>query len=263
MYREFNRTIEPPLCGMQPHKNKALSIPTSRRCWAIFFLILTHVTTKATTGSLEGAAAPTTPQSPKLPDLIQKLQTTTQLAPDSDTTTPLIPTDPNNTPSDDPAPIHSEEEGTLPPEDPQDTPAHVGMPLAPSQVVIPPFTKSIPQQPNTTAARLQHPTIGCTDILMQSQCFIDPSIKVAYTYVYTLCLMEFSLQTYLKSQRYMAKSVRTLEEPAQTSLKEVQRVLPSAILGYKLISELFQGGQLRDILDSARLQYQDLKQLNQ
>jgi hypothetical protein len=152
--------------------------------------------------------------------------------------------------------LEGEQDPVVPSADP------IGTPKAPNKVVIPAFTQPIPEQQPAVDAAMKKPTLGCTDILMQSQCFIDPSIKVAYTYVYTLCLMEFSLQKYLESQQYMANNMRTLEEPAQASLKEIQRVLPSAILGYKLVSDLFQSGQLRDLLDNARQQYQDTKHLN-
>ena len=174
---------------------------------------------------------------------------------------PLMPTPPD---PDEPNDLDKEAllmDGEL---DPASAPAadqSIGTPKAPAHVIIPPFTQAIPEQ-QPASAPLTKPTLGCRDILMQSQCFIDPSIKVAYTYVYTLCLMEFSLQKYLESQQYMAANIATLAEPAQASLKEIQRVLPSAILGYKLVTDLFQSGQLRDLLDNARQQYQDTKHLN-
>lgn len=104
---------------------------------------------------------------------------------------------------------------------------------------------------------LKNPTLGCTDVLMGSQIYHDPTVNLAFTYVYTLCLMEMSIQKYLQSAQYMQYEAKGLLDPGREALRDLQKILPAYLLGFKILKDGFRDGHLRQILDKARKAFQE------
>jgi len=104
---------------------------------------------------------------------------------------------------------------------------------------------------------LKKQTMGCSDVLMGSQVFNDPTVGLAFTYVYTLCLMELAVQKYLQSAPYLQQEAKGLMGAGQKTLQQLQAILPSYLLGLKALEDGFRDGHLRKVLDEARQNYQE------
>lgn len=123
-------------------------------------------------------------------------------------------------------------------------------------VVYPEFKGKIKKEV-LNQLELKKPTMGCTDLLMGNQIYSDPAVALAFSYVYTLCLMELSIQKYLLSESYLQSAARGLVTQGKEALRDLQKLLPSYLLGFKTLIEGFRDGHLREILDDARKKYQE------
>ena len=90
------------------------------------------------------------------------------------------------------------------------------------------------------------------DILMGGQIYSDPSVNLVYSYVYSLCLMEWTMQKYLKSQKYTQVQDKVMVDGAEKALSEVQRILPSYLLGFVMLVNAFKQEEFRKKLDIMR-----------
>jgi hypothetical protein len=123
--------------------------------------------------------------------------------------------------------------------------------LAAEAVVYPEFKGEI-QKESANPLELKKSTMGCPDVLLSSQLASDPEVVLAFTYVYSLCLMELSLQKYLQTEPYLQKEAKGLLGPSKEALRELQRILPSYLLGLDAMVKGFADGHLRDVIDAGR-----------
>ena len=141
-----------------------------------------------------------------------------------------------------------------------ETSAHAGAAVepgrAPPPVQVPKFQgKSIPKAPSSSviqSPRIDQSCKGCIDVLMGGQVYSDPSVNMVYSYVYSLCLMEWVLQKYLKSQKYVQFKDKAYAESQERALSEVQRILPSYLLAFSLLVNAFKNEDFRKELDALR-----------
>ena len=123
-------------------------------------------------------------------------------------------------------------------------------------VTAPVFDKaSIPPAKNSLMKKgpiVDKSSMGCMDILMGGQIYSDPSVNLVYSYVYSLCLMEWTMQKYLKSQKYTQVQDKVMVDGAEKALSEVQRILPSYLLGFVMLVNAFKQEEFRKKLDIMR-----------
>ena len=139
--------------------------------------------------------------------------------------------------------------------DDQTGPASLSGQDAPPPVKAPAFPGTIPLARNPVANN--RPTVdqsskGCIDILMSGQIYADPSVNVVYAYVYSLCLMEWTMQKYLKSQKYMQVQDHAVVASTEASLSDVQRILPSYLMAFFMLIDAFKQDTFRKELDILR-----------
>lgn len=118
-------------------------------------------------------------------------------------------------------------------------------------VVYPDFKGNITKE-ESTQFDIKKPTMGCPDVLLSSQLYSDPSVLLAFTYVYSLCMMELSLQKYLQTEPYLQTDAKGLLGPSKDALREVQRILPSYLVGLEAMVKGFTDGHLREVIDAGR-----------
>jgi hypothetical protein len=118
-------------------------------------------------------------------------------------------------------------------------------------VVYPEFKGDIEKE-SANPVELKKSTMGCPDVLLSSQLASDPEVVLAFTYVYSLCLMELSLQKYLQTEPYLQKEAKGLVGPSKDALRELQRILPSYLVGLDAMVKGFTDGHLRDVIDAGR-----------
>ena len=100
--------------------------------------------------------------------------------------------------------------------------------------------------------KIKKATLGCPDVLLSGQLFADPTVFIVFSYVYSLCLMELSLQKYLQTEPYLQKSAKGLLEPSKDALREIQKILPSYLVGLDALIKGFVEGHLREVIDAGR-----------
>lgn len=122
----------------------------------------------------------------------------------------------------------------------------------PAQPVVYPEFKGNIEKDLANPVELKKSTMGCPDVLLSSQLASDPEVVLAFTYVYSLCLMELSLQKYLQTEPYLQKEAKGLLGPSKDALREVQRILPSYLVGLDAMVKGFADGHLREVIDAGR-----------
>ena len=123
---------------------------------------------------------------------------------------------------------------------------------SPAEPVRYPEFKGKIEKDLTNPVELKKATMGCPDVLLSSQLASDPEVVLAFTYVYSLCLMELSLQKYLQTEPYLQKEAKGLLGPSKEALRELQRILPSYLVGLDAMVKGFADGHLRDVIDAGR-----------
>lgn len=96
---------------------------------------------------------------------------------------------------------------------------------------------------------------SCRDVLLNASCFRDVAVNMIWQYVYTLCAMELGMQTYIKqmTQGTMNAHDEHLVQRATLNLKNLQKILPAYLEGYRCAIEEFNNGELRRKLDKMKL----------
>ena len=122
----------------------------------------------------------------------------------------------------------------------------------PEQPVVYPEFKGKIEKELSNPVELKKSTMGCPDVLLSSQLASDPEVVLAFTYVYSLCLRELSLQKYLQTEPYLQKEAKGLLEPSREALRELQKILPSYLVGLDAMVKGFADGHLRDVIDAGR-----------
>jgi hypothetical protein len=122
----------------------------------------------------------------------------------------------------------------------------------PAQPVVYPEFKGEIEKDLANPVELKKSTMGCPDVLLSSQLASDPEVVLAFTYVYSLCLMELSLQKYLQTEPYLQKEAKGLLGPSKDALRELQRILPSYLVGLDAMVKGFADGHLREVIDAGR-----------
>jgi hypothetical protein len=126
---------------------------------------------------------------------------------------------------------------------------------APPPVQVPKFQGKIPRSRNPIVnrpPRIDQACTGCVDILMGGQIYSDPSVNMVYSYVYSLCLMEWVMQRYLKSQKYVQFKDNTQIESQESALSEIQRILPSYLMAFSMLVNAFKNENFRKEIDILR-----------
>lgn len=102
--------------------------------------------------------------------------------------------------------------------------------------------------------------VSCADILSNNiKTPNDGRVNTIMKYAYTLCMMEFVMQQYVKSQKTLTESDKTLLADVKVSLFKLRKIIPAYLNAYQIAYDAFKKDNLNDILNDARSNYDETK----